>query len=197
MESLVKYVLDEIRVIARAPLVFMTALLALAGAVWWAMDWRYSGVIANRDAEISALKTQRDEYKDRLSGVFPAGQPVQRHLTDEQKRKLIAGLSALAQDIPKIAVYAEASRESAKYAIEFIRVFKDSGIAPIGPISTIPDFAEEKGVLVGLIDLAKPSDLATKYIGVLRSADLNVGTTKWQATLPEIKADFDLYICGE
>ena len=66
MEQFFKYVLGEIRVIANAPLVFGTALLALAGAIWWAMDWRYSGIISNRDFEIASLKTQRDEYRDKF-----------------------------------------------------------------------------------------------------------------------------------
>ncbi len=71
MEGILRYVVGELRVIARAPAIFAAALIVLAGAVWWAMDWRYSGIIANRDAEISSLKTQRDDYRDKLNGASP------------------------------------------------------------------------------------------------------------------------------
>jgi hypothetical protein len=71
MEQLFKYVLGEMRLIAQTPVVFAMAVLVVGGAIWWAMGWRYSGIIANRDSEISSLRTQRDEYKDKLSGASP------------------------------------------------------------------------------------------------------------------------------
>jgi len=171
-------------------------------------------VIANRDSEISSLKTQRDEYKDKLSGATPdqAAQRVsaleirireldpkpQRHLTEDQKKKLVDGLTKLAVDIPQIAVFAEAAREPARFAVEFMGVFKKAGISSLGPISTIPNFVSETGILVGLIDPEKPSELANKYIEVLRSAGLEIGTTKWQMVIPtpSKNIDFDLYVCG-
>jgi hypothetical protein len=73
MEQFFKYVLGEIRVIADAPLIFITALLALAGAIWWAMDWRYAGIIVNRDSEIASLKTQRDDYRDNFANLKISG----------------------------------------------------------------------------------------------------------------------------
>jgi hypothetical protein len=71
MEQVIKYVVGEMRVIAGAPATFAIALLALAGAIWWAMDWKYSSVISNKDSEISLIKGQRDDYKDKLSGATP------------------------------------------------------------------------------------------------------------------------------
>jgi hypothetical protein len=71
MESIIKYVVGEMRVIAGAPATFVIALLALAGAIWWALDWKYSGVISNKDSEISLIRGQRDDYKDKLSGATP------------------------------------------------------------------------------------------------------------------------------
>jgi hypothetical protein len=71
MEQLVKHVVGEMGVIAHAPVTIVAALLIMGGAIWWAMDWRYSGIIVNRDAEISSLRTQRDEYREKLSGATP------------------------------------------------------------------------------------------------------------------------------
>jgi hypothetical protein len=113
MEQLIKYVLGEMREIRRAPLVFVTALLTLGAAIWWALDWRYTGIVSNRDLEISSLKTQRDEYKEKLGGASPdqakaridaleqkvdelskrTGPPYP--LTDEQKDGLLKALQAV------------------------------------------------------------------------------------------------------
>lgn len=63
MGLVIQYVLTEMRTIARAPVIFISALLVLALAAWWAMDWRYNGIIANKDSEISNLKTVLDMLK--------------------------------------------------------------------------------------------------------------------------------------
>jgi len=78
MESIIKYVVGEMRVIATAPATFAIALLVLTAAAWWLMDWKYSsviaqrdGIIANKESEIVLYKGQRDDYKDKLSGATP------------------------------------------------------------------------------------------------------------------------------
>src|SRR4029077_15737384 len=136
------------RVIARAPVAFIAAVLILAGGAWWAFDWRYSAIIAHRESEISILKTERDEYKDLLTAAPVVPKP-QRHLTDDQKVKLVDGLKPLASNIQQIFVFAEAAREPTIFALEFMAAFKTAGIVPSGPISVIPNFASESGVLVG------------------------------------------------
>ena len=73
MEQFFKYVLGEIRVIADAPVIFGAGLLALAGAIWWAIDWRHGGIIGNRDSEIASLKTQRDDYRDKFANLKISG----------------------------------------------------------------------------------------------------------------------------
>jgi hypothetical protein len=88
MEQFIRYVLGEAGVIVRAPLVFAAAVLILVGLAWMAMDWRYSGVIANRDSEISSLRTQRDEYKEKLAGATP-----------EQAAQRIAGLEGRLKEL--------------------------------------------------------------------------------------------------
>ena len=61
---MIKYVVGEMRVIANAPAAFLAALLVLSGAMWWAISWRYSGVIENKDGIIAL-------YKERLNGASP------------------------------------------------------------------------------------------------------------------------------
>jgi hypothetical protein len=64
MDQIIKYVLDEMRVLADAPVVFAGAILVIAGAIWWTMSWRYSGIIKNRERTIAL-------YKNRLGGASP------------------------------------------------------------------------------------------------------------------------------
>jgi hypothetical protein len=59
-----------------APLIFSTALAALLGVAWWAINWRYSGVIETKDGIIAL-------YKERLNGASP-----------DQARDKIEGLQA-------------------------------------------------------------------------------------------------------
>lgn len=70
--------LEQWAVVTAAPIPFLITVLAATVIIWFAMDWRYGGVIGHRDSEISSLKTQRDEYKNKSGGASP----------DEVKAKL-------------------------------------------------------------------------------------------------------------
>ena len=63
-EQFVQYVLSEISLIAKAPLVFAAAVLFLGAIIWAALRWRYSSIIERRN-DIIAL------YKARLNGATP------------------------------------------------------------------------------------------------------------------------------
>ena len=64
MDQITNYVLDQMRVIGNAPVVFALAILIIAGVIWWALRWRYSGIIRNRERTIAL-------YKNRLGGASP------------------------------------------------------------------------------------------------------------------------------
>ncbi len=73
-DRIINLVLNEIGEIRHAPRIYFVAILFLGGilaGIWTAMDWRYSSIIANRDAEISGLRSQRDEYRVKLNGATP------------------------------------------------------------------------------------------------------------------------------
>jgi len=63
-EQFVQYALDQVRLIAEAPLVFGAAVLFVGSIVWAALKWRYSAIIKHRN-HIIAL------YKARLGGATP------------------------------------------------------------------------------------------------------------------------------
>jgi hypothetical protein len=70
-EAFIKYVLGEFRMIWDTPLSFATCVAAVFLITWFAMDWRYGGVISNKDSELSLAKAQRDDYRDKLGGATP------------------------------------------------------------------------------------------------------------------------------
>ena len=63
-EQFTQYVLSEISLIARAPLVFAAAVLFVGAIIWAALRWRYSGIIEHRNNTIAL-------YKARLNGATP------------------------------------------------------------------------------------------------------------------------------
>jgi hypothetical protein len=64
MDQIVKYLLDEMRVIGDAPIVFAGTILVIAVVIWWVLNWRYSGIIKNKERTIAL-------YKNRLDGASP------------------------------------------------------------------------------------------------------------------------------
>jgi hypothetical protein len=64
MDQVIKYVLDEMRVIGDAPIVFAGTILVIAVVIWWVLNWRYSGIIKNKERTIAL-------YKNRLDGASP------------------------------------------------------------------------------------------------------------------------------
>ena len=71
LDSVIKYIVQEFRVIGEAPIVFTAAILAVLLVCWLALDWRYTGILENRDAELRLAKTQRDDYRNKLDGQSP------------------------------------------------------------------------------------------------------------------------------
>jgi hypothetical protein len=123
---------------------FFVILVIIIGAVWWLMDWRYGGVvaqrdgvIANRDSEITLQKGQRDDYKDKLNGATPdqakaridalearLGAAEPRRLTADQRAILIARLTPPAATTPIVSIVGEAAGDSPQLAADYASVFR-------------------------------------------------------------------------
>lgn len=119
---------------------FFTILLLMFGAVWWLMNWRYGGIISHKDSEISLLKGQRDDYKDKLSGATPDQAKARidaletrlaalepRRLTADQRSKLIAQLIPHFSSHETINIISEASGDSHQLAADLVSVFQAAG----------------------------------------------------------------------
>lgn len=172
---------------ANLPTFFFIVVL-IFGAIWWLMDWRYGGVIAqrdgvinNRDSEITLLKGQRDDYKDKLSGATPDQAKARidalearlasvepRRLTASQRTALIAGL------IPPraISIVSEAAGDSPQLATDFASVFKSAGwLINEGSVMGLGN-RPPTGIAVQIPDPNNPSQTATVLMNALRSQNI-------------------------
>lgn len=186
MEQFIKYVIREMRVIAEAPMTIFTALLVLGSVIWWALDWKYGSVVANRDSEITLLRGQRDDYKDKLSGATPdqakaridslearlaAVEP--RRLTNDQRATLIARLSPPQGITPLISIVAEGSGDSPQFAADVSGAFRSAkGWNISEPIVIGIGNRPPSGIGINLPDPTKPSPEATVVINAFRAANI-------------------------
>jgi hypothetical protein len=53
-EIVIKYIVGESRTLRKAPASAIAIILGVFSVVWIAMDWRYAGIIANRDGIIAS-----------------------------------------------------------------------------------------------------------------------------------------------
>ncbi len=117
---------------------FITLLVLMAVSIGGLMEWSYGGVvrnkdsiISNKDSEIAFLKSQRDDYKDKLSGASPAEAKARidhlearlaaiepRRLTKEQRATLIAGLLIPIGDNPTITIATEPTADALQLVVE-------------------------------------------------------------------------------
>ena len=73
-DRFINYVLNELWEVRHAPRIYIIAILVLGGTlagIWTAIDWHYTGNVAQRDTEIRSLKAQLDEYRVKLNGATP------------------------------------------------------------------------------------------------------------------------------
>lgn len=76
--------------------------------VWGTVNWAYQARLSGKDAEISLLQRQRDDYKDKLGGASPDEAKaridkletqikslIPRKLTDDQRSRLAALLARM------------------------------------------------------------------------------------------------------
>jgi hypothetical protein len=103
-EIVVKYILGESRTLRNAPASAIAIILGVFAVVWIAMDWRYAGVIANRDgiiasrdAAINLIATQRDDYKDKLGGASPDQAKSRVDALEKANATLSARLSVISK----------------------------------------------------------------------------------------------------
>jgi hypothetical protein len=174
-----------------------------------------------RNERISFLDDQLTAYKDRLQGatpdeaakrfstlerkiedqnrklqvVFPDNK---RHLSDSSIKSMEVNIDRIKKDVKYMLIYAYSIGDSPFYAQEFVEFFKNHATIPfLGAILT-PCDGDQRGVMIGLIDIERPSAEAVDFAAVLKEAGLHISNTTWKGTSPPLQGqDFDLFICPE
>jgi hypothetical protein len=132
-----------------------------------------------------------------VSAERATGLVHQRHLDEAQQQKLKAAMGPFAKEIRTIATFTEGAPEQARYIQDFIKVFKELEIEVREPISGYGALDNDRGVMVGLLDINHPSDLAVKFIKSLESVPLEIKRVEWlpkQSGVVPPGMDFDLFI---
>jgi hypothetical protein len=89
-------IFGQLAAVNNAPIPFFVSLFVAIGIIWWLINWKYNSVIGHRDAEISNLKAERDEYKGKITGVTPdqaktKTETLAKVAPPAQSRRLISG----------------------------------------------------------------------------------------------------------
>jgi hypothetical protein len=141
--------------------------------------------------QISSLQTEIEAYAKKFDTMFPEGP---RKLDEAQLKKLASHKDAMLKFGKPLQVYTGVVGDSTDYAKTFLDFFKSQNIPASGP-TPFPCYMGEIGVLVGVKDLAKPSDNAKAFVKILDDADIHTTPTYWGLPASPDSLDFDLYIC--
>lgn len=71
MPDWLQKILDQWAAVMAAPIPFVTATIAVAIGAWFVLGEIYSTRLANKDAEITLLTRQRDDYRDKVGFLTP------------------------------------------------------------------------------------------------------------------------------
>jgi hypothetical protein len=91
-----------------------------------------------------------------------------------------------------LIVSVEGVPEAVRYSTEFIKILRDVGVNPIGPVFAWSEKDGNRGVMVGLAHPSKPSELAIKFIDALKAAGFEIRRVQWRGQVSRL--DFDLFI---
>ncbi len=148
-----------------------------------------SSFFAFDDANMRNREPQRQ-----LNAAHIAIGQSQRHLEPDQKERLRTALLPIAKEIPRIVILA-GDGEEARFAADFADAFRKAGIEPLGPYTGYISLLEkDRGVLVGILDINHPSDLAVKFIDALTLAEMKPTRTMGNTIARQAGIDFNLFI---
>jgi hypothetical protein len=177
---------------ANLPL-FAVILVLLSVAIWWVVNWRYDGIVANKDSEITLLKGQRDDYKDKLNGATPDQAKAKmealesrvatleprlaaiepRRLTVDQRAALIARLKPPLGTSPTVSVAAEATGDNPQFAADFASVFRSAGgWTIVEPMVMGIGGRPPSGIAVTIPDINHPSPEIATIVRAFQTAKI-------------------------
>jgi hypothetical protein len=138
-------------------------------------------------------------YVEKSNELKSATTSKERHIKPEERRKLVENLEKIAHSLPTIIVYADSERNNMLYAVEFLDLLDDLHVKRWpGPPNQVTSAPNERDVMIGIIDMDKPSEAAKSFASAFRKAGFAAPFVRWGGkyhvpTRPE-NVDFNLYI---
>ncbi len=71
MKQLLEYLAKEWGVVSKAPFTFAILAVLMCALAYLATTWLYKGILSHKDSEITLLKAERDDYREKLGGATP------------------------------------------------------------------------------------------------------------------------------
>jgi hypothetical protein len=191
LDTFVKYVAKEWRLISETPFSFGIAVLVLGTLIFFGLRWRYAGVIDGKDSEISLQDRQLRDYKDRLDGASPkqAEELIQslearlavlepRKLTVDKRRILMERLALPPGKSYVIEVAHDgACADCDAYASGFAGVFSEiGGWTAVNSMVLGISGVSRKGLTLFVRDPKSPPDGASILIQALNAAKIDFET---------------------
>jgi hypothetical protein len=159
----------------------LAALVALTPFLWWVLSYLKSNQLANKDAQISLLQTQLNEYREKLKVGSPdealkklaqLEKRTARNLTDEQQRTIQSAFEFAEPSLHITILYYRECFDCADYARRIRSAFPKDADVSLADFSG-GDYGDNKHeLLIGVSDATKPPPLARKLAAALSKAQL-------------------------
>jgi hypothetical protein len=159
----------------------LAALVALTPFLWWVLSYLKSNQLANKDAQISLLQTQLNEYREKLKVGSPdealkklaqLEKRTARNLTDEQQRTIQSAFEDAEPSLRITILYYRECFDCADYARRIRSAFPKDADVSLADFSG-GDYGNNKHeLLIGVSDATKPPPLARKLAATLSKAQL-------------------------
>ena len=186
-DSAVASLSGQFATIMSAPAAFIIVLGFISAGLWKFLSHHYAGRLATKDAQIEFHKERISEY-ERKAGATPdeaqariedleeriaALQPSQRRLSEEQKAAIASALRGIAVSSKDIdLIFPLPSPEAAIYAQDFEEAFYQGGWQINADSMIAGHRLRQKGITLGVPDLANKSSIAEALSNGLTRANL-------------------------
>lgn len=148
---------------------FSVILVLIIGAVWIAVNWSYSGVLASKNAQIELLDRQIADLK---GNPAPNQANAPRRLTEGQRRDMTDRLKSGRSTV--LVLTDLTCGDCGQYGADFMRVLRDAeGWTIIQGGVMGPGNRPASGVAVRIPDLNNPSAEAQRFLRALSANNID------------------------
>jgi len=194
---------------------FAVILLLMLAAVWWFVNYVHGGsvssrdsTISNKDSEIALLRSQRDEYKNKLSGASPDEAKARiealearlsaiepRRLGQSTRAALVAALKSPSDPQYSVSISVDMTGDGRQYGSDLKEVLRDAKWA-VADFSVLTGVRPPSGIAISFADTNNPTPEAKLLMSTLRSANIPFDILQ-ERFQPNSTANVDLLITSK